>query len=63
MLELLMASQSSSESCGFKWDTGCSGGMRALAAQIEETRGSTDPQRRKEGRKKKEKIKQKKRIN
>lgn len=63
MLELLMASQSSSESCGFKWDTGCSGGMRALAAQIEETRGSTDPQRRKEGRKKKEKIKQKKSIN
>lgn len=37
--------------------------MRALAAQIEETRGSTDPQRREEGREKKEKIKQKKSIN
>lgn len=43
MLELLMTSHGSSESCGFKQGTGCSRGLRAIAPQMQEVRKYRPP--------------------
>lgn len=61
MLELLMTSHGSSESCGVKQGTGCSTGLRAMTPRIQEVRGSIDPVRRKRrlGRKRGEKTRRK----
>lgn len=55
MLELLMTSHGSSESCGVKQGTGFSRVLRAITPQMQEVRGSIDPKRRKNREEKKEK--------
>lgn len=46
MLELLMTSHGSSESCGVKQGTGCSMGLRAITPKMQDVRDHIDPKRR-----------------
>lgn len=58
MLELLVTSHGSSESCGVKQGTGCSRGLRAI--NIPDAEDSVGPKRERENKKREEKDKKNK---